>query len=114
MATYKKLTVTLEPYQEGNRAEIVIDVDITKLLLTGIGASCELRAKQGRLIWRKSTANADMTIVGQRVTIPLAPSDTKGKANTHDIEIDFLNADSEPFATIYAEMTIESEINTNG
>lgn len=114
MATYKKLIVVLEPFQEGNRADIGVEVDVTKLSLTGLAASCELREKTGKLLWRKKTADSTMTIAGQLVTIPLAPADTKGKPGVHNFEIDFLNAQNEPFATIGATLTIEAQINTNG
>lgn len=79
--------------QEGDQADIQILVPDV-LSLTGATIKFAVKTNGGRTVLYKNTD--DMTIVGQLITIPLEPEDTKNKAGSHRWEIEISNSDIAP------------------
>lgn len=111
MSTYNKYTLNLGPYQEGNIADIELDMD-ESFPMDGTGVTFEVRDPSGRLIIRKSSNPGEgIAINGRNVLIALLSADTRRRAGKYDYEIDFLNVASDPFATIGGTFTIGREVN---
>lgn len=113
MATYDKLTLNIPPFQEGNIADFEINVTVPASL-AGCGASMEVRTRAGTLLFRKKTSAGTLTIAGQKISGSLDTTDTLNRAGVHNYELDILNAQGKPFATIGGTFTITAQINKNG
>ena len=112
MATYEKYELALGPYQEGNLADIELEMD-SLFPMTDVNVTMQVRDSAGNVIIAKSSYEQDeIDISGQDITITLLPEDTTGHPGLHDYEIDFLNDDDEPFATIGGKFYISPEVNT--
>ena len=112
MATYEKYELALGPYQEGNLADIELEMDAL-FPMTDVNVTMQVRDSSGNVIIAKSSYEEDeIDITGQDITITLDPDDTKGHPGLHDYEIDFLNDEDEPFATIGGKFTVSPEVNT--
>lgn len=68
--------------QEGDTSEIVFIVPEI-VPLTGATAHLQVRQKNGDAVLEPTTS-----ITGQTITIALVPNDTKGKAGTHNWELE--------------------------
>ena len=113
MSTYDKYTLNLGPYQEGNVADIELDMDAS-FPMTGIGVTFEVRDTGNRLIIRKTSETGEgITITDQNIVIAIAAEDTKKRSGKFLYEIDFLNGDGNPFATIGGTFTISKEVNVS-
>lgn len=109
MATYEKYTLNLS-YQEGNLADIELEMDAS-FPMTDVVVTFQVRDASDRLLIDKSSADDEITIDGQDITIPLLVDDTKKRSGKHNYEIDFVNADGDAFATIGGTFTINKEVN---
>lgn len=111
MSTYDKYNLNLGPYQEGNVADIDLDMD-ESFPMAGVSVTFEVRDPAGRLIIRKTSDTGDgIVITGQNILITLLSEDTRRRAGKYDYEIDFLNLAGDPFATIGGCFTISREVN---
>jgi len=111
MPTYDKYTLNLGPYQEGNVADIELDMDVS-FPMTGIDVTFEVRDTANKLIIRKtSEVGGGITIAGQNIVITIDATDTKKRSGKYNYEIDFLNIGDDPFATIGGTFTISKEVN---
>jgi hypothetical protein len=109
MACYEKYDLDLGPYQEGN--VFTVDFEMaTGFSMAGVTVTFELRDEDDNLICQKNAASG-VTISGQAICIDFAATDTKLYAGKHLYEVDFLDSNSDPFATIGGYFTIEPEIN---
>jgi hypothetical protein len=113
MATYDKYTLNMGPYQEGNVADIELDMDAS-FPMTGVDVTFEVRDSGNRLVIRKtSSAGGGIVITGQNIVISIDAADTKRRSGKYNYEIDFINADGYPFATIGGTFTINKEVNVS-
>lgn len=113
MATYDKYTLNLGPYQEGNLADIEIDMD-DSFPMTGVDMTFEVRDAANKLIIRKTNdAGEGIVITDQNIVITIDAADTKRRSGKYNYEIDFLNGDGDPFATIGGTFTIAKEVNVS-
>lgn len=113
MPTYDKYTLNLGPYQEGNVADIELDMDVS-FPMTGIDVTFEVRDTANKLIIRKtSEVGGGITITGQNIVITIDATDTKKRSGKYNYEIDFLNAGDDPFATIGGTFTVSREVNVS-
>lgn len=113
MPTYDKYTLNMGPYQEGNVADIELDMHAS-FPMTGIGVTFEVRDTGNKLIIRKtSEAGEGITITGQNIVITIDAADTKKRSGKYNYEIDFLNGGGNPFATIGGTFTISKEVNVS-
>lgn len=110
MATYEKCTLNLGPYQEGNLADIELEMD-SSFPMTGVSVTFQVRDSSDRLLIDKSSSDGDITIAEQDITIPLLVTDTKRRSGKHNYEIDFIDINGNPFATIGGTFTIAKEVN---
>jgi hypothetical protein len=111
MSTYDKYILNLGNYQEGNVADIELDMD-DNFPMDGVKVTFEVRDMAGRLVIQKRSNPGDgITITGQNILITLLSADTRRRAGKYDYEIDFLNLASDPFATIGGSFTISREVN---
>lgn len=126
MATYDKLVYNIPPYQEGNLEDFEFDIDVNFPIADVANITMEVREVTvqqlstgikkiiGELIMPvKSLQAGSITLTNRTVNIPFEPSDTKGKAGVYEYEIDFVNAQGKPFATIGGRFTINPEVNKN-
>lgn len=94
-------------------ADIELDMDAT-FPMTGIGMTFEVRDTANKLIIRKtSAAGGGITITDQNIVITIDAADTKKRSGKYSYEIDFVNADGDPFATIGGSFTISREVNVS-
>lgn len=110
MATYEKYVLNLGPYQEGNLADIELEMD-DSFSMTNVSVTFQVRDSSEKLIIDKKSSDGDITISGQDITIPLLPEDTRRKSGKYNYEIDFLNDSDQPFATIGGTFIISKEVN---
>jgi hypothetical protein len=111
MSSYDKYILNLGPYQEGNVADIELDMD-EGFPMDGIRVTFEVRDPAGRLVIQKRSDFGEGIIINYRnILITLLSSDTRRRAGKYDYEIDFLNLEGDPFATIGGSFTISREVN---
>lgn len=113
MATYDKCIYNLPAYQEGNEADFEFDLEDNFPLEDVSDISFQVRNGKGRLIMPEKTLLTNtLTLTARTVRIPFSASEMKGNADKHTYEIDFLNHEGHPFATIGGAFPINAEINT--
>ena len=110
MPTYEKYTLNLGPYQEGNLADIELDMD-ESFPMAAVSVTFQVRDSGDRLLIEKTSDDGDIVILDQNITIPLLPEDTAKRNGRHNYEIDFIDANGDPFATIGGTFTIAKEVN---
>ena len=90
MATFlikREITITR---QEGDTADVVIVVpDVINM--TNYQARFSAKDSNGRTVFDKKSENAELTISGQTITVPLLIADTKRKAGKHRWELQITN-----------------------
>lgn len=110
MATYDKYTLNLGPYQGGNIADEELTMDAA-FPMTNLDVTMEVRDSSGRLIINKTTAvDGGIVIAGQVITISFSAAEMR-RYGKFDYEIDFINIDSDAFATIGGTFTVNKEVN---
>lgn len=110
---YETLIIANKSFHEGNlidMVDIIIGDNFPLTNLSDITFVVDNAVDNTRLVYGKKSNNK-ITVVGQRITISLLPTITKGKSGNYVYEIDFLNAESYPIWTIKGTITIEPEIN---
>jgi hypothetical protein len=110
MPTYEKYTLNLGPYQEGNLADIELDMD-ESFPMAAVSVTFQVRDSGDRLLIEKTSDDGDIVITGQNIVIPLPASEMAKRNGTHNYEIDFINSDGDPFATIGGTFKIGKETN---
>lgn len=91
MATFlikREITITR---QEGDTADVVIVVPEV-INMANYDARFSVKDSNGRTVFDKKSENAELTISGQTITIPLLIADTKRKAGKHRWELQITNA----------------------
>lgn len=112
MATYEKFIYDIPPYQEGNEADFEFELDANFPISQVQDITFQVRdIKMNELISLKRSTTG-IALTGRVVSIKLLPADTTGRTGTHVYEIDFINANGNPFATIGGSFTINRQINT--
>jgi hypothetical protein len=112
MATYDKCIHNLPAYQEGNEADFEFDLDTNFPLEEVSDMSFQARDSRGRLVIPEKTLLTNtLSLTDRTVIIPFSAAEMKGIAGKHDYEIDFLNLQGKPFATIGGSFPINPEIN---
>ena len=112
MATYDKYIYNLAAYQEGNEADFEFELDDNFTLEEISDISFQARNSTGRLIMPEKTLLTNTLSLTERVVrIPFSAAEMKGIADKHQYEIDFLNLQGKPFATIGGAFPINPEIN---
>ena len=105
MATYLKGKSRPIRRQEGDTADITITFPA---ILPTAGATLKFHVYKefvGEPIITK-----ELPMLGQSVTVPLAPGDTKGKAGRHMYEIELTLPDGAVITTATNEFIIEKEL----
>lgn len=110
MATYQPYKLDLGPYQEGNKADIELEMD-ENFPMAGVEVTFQVRTVGDTKIIEKKSTEGDIAIDGQNIAIPLEPADTRRKPGKHNYEIDFIDSEGDPFATIYGVIEIRKEVN---
>lgn len=110
MPTYEKYILNLGPYQEGNLSDIELDMD-ESFNMTDVDVTFQVRDSGDRLLIDKTSADDEIIITGQNIVIPLLASEMVKRNGKHNYEIDFVNSDGDPFATIGGTFTIGKEVN---
>mgnify|MGYP004700988887 CR=1 FL=1 len=112
MATYDKCIYNLPAYQEGNEADFEFELDTNFPLEEVSDISFQARNAKGHLIMPEKTLLTNtLTLTERVVRIPFSAAEMKGIADKHQYEIDFLNLQGKPFATIGGAFPINPEIN---
>jgi hypothetical protein len=104
MPTYLKANINLTR-QAGDIADIVIIVP-EALNMTGRTVNFRVTDKAGRILIKNP---AGLTIEAQTITIPLLPVDTKGKAGSHNYEVEVVNQQG-PITILAGTFTITKEL----
>lgn len=108
MPTYlveRAITITR---QEGDLADVIFTIpDI--LNTTGYDIRFSVKDNNGRNVIKKDTAENNITVQEQMVTILLFPADTKGKPGTHKWEAELYKADG-PITIGYGAFVITPEL----
>lgn len=112
MATYDKLTYNIPPYQEGNLQDFEFDLDESFPVADVSDITFQARTVPGDVaLISKKKSLSEITLTGRTVKVTFLPADTTGKAGKHAYEIDFVNASSQPFATIGGTFIINKQVN---
>jgi hypothetical protein len=114
MATYDKLIYDIPPYQEGNEADFEFELDENFPIdqVSDITFQVMSLNNTSLMAIKKTDVNSKLTVTGRVVTIKFLPADTIGKEGKHKYEIDFINPNGNPFATIGGAFTVNAQINT--
>lgn len=111
MATFEPYRLDIGPYQEGNKADWEIEME-ANFPMSGTTVTFQARSTDNRLLISKRSADGGIAIDGRKITVLLDPADTVRKSGKHNYELDFINSDGDPFATIYGVMDIRKQINS--
>lgn len=112
MATYDKAIYNIPPYQEGNKADFEFDVEENFPIAEVNEISFQVRDSSGRqLIPEKLLSTGGITKNGYTITIPFSAQEMTGIVGKHQYEIDFINANNEPFATIGGAFIVNRQVN---
>lgn len=112
MATYDKLIYNIAPYQEGNEADLEFELDSNFPIANVGNVTFQARNTAGRLIMpEKDVASGEITLTGRVVYIPFTAAEMRNIAGVHKYEIDFINLQGKPFATIGGSFTVNAQIN---
>lgn len=112
MATYDKLVYNIPPYQEGNLQDFEFDLDESFPVEDIDEITFQARSVPGDVaLISKKLSLGEITVTSRAVKITFLPADTVGKYGKHAYEIDFVNASSQPFATIGGTFIINKQIN---
>lgn len=112
MATYEKLIYDNPPYQEGNEADMELEMEAAFPADLVVDITFQVRSGTGDILISKRLSLNTIALVNRIITIPFPPDDTKGKAGNHGYEIDFINQAGSPFITIGGKFPISKEVNT--
>jgi len=110
--TYDKLNYNIPAYQEGNVQDFEFDMDENFPISDVSDITFQARNIKGELLISKKKSSNEITLNDRVVRIPFSPAETKGKVGSHVYEIDFLNLEGEPFATIGGAFIVNREVNT--
>jgi hypothetical protein len=94
--------------QEGDLADIVFTIPAI-LDTADYGIRFSVKDDKGRTVLKKDTAENDITVQYQKVTIPLLPADTKGKPGNHKWEVEIYK-DNGPITIGYGPFAITPEL----
>ena len=115
MATYDKAKYDIPAYQQGNVADFEFDLDDNFPIELISDISFQVRRSQGTtrelIMDEKLLSTNDLTLTGRTVNIPFTAEEMKARHGNFYYEIDFINADGDPFATIGGKFIIEKETN---
>lgn len=112
MATYDKLPYNIPPYQEGNLQDFEFDLDESFPVEDIDEITFQARNVPGDVaLISKKLSLGEITLTSRTVKITFLPADTTGKSGRHVYEVDFVNASSQPFATIGGTFIINKQIN---
>jgi len=115
MATYNKATYNIPAYQQGNVADFEFDLDSNFPIYEIADISFQVRKGQGvtkeLIIPEKLLSGATITLTDRTVLITFSSEEMKLQYGSFYYEIDFINLDGDPFATIGGTFTIEKETN---
>lgn len=112
MATYDKCIFNIPPYQEGNEADFEFDIDTNFPIDIVKDITFQVKTTRGEILMSLRMSGGKISLNDRTIRIPISPADTKGKSGAHAYEIDFINQQDNPFATIGGTFTINKEINT--
>jgi len=110
--TYDKLIFNIPPYQQGNRADFEFTVDVNFPIETVSDISFVVVDINRRKLMTKTLINGDILLTDRTVHIDFTSTEMKAKSGQFIYEIDFIDLESQPFATIGGKFIIESEYNT--
>jgi hypothetical protein len=94
--------------QEGDLADIIFTIPDV-LSTTDYDVRFLVKGNNGRTIVKKDTASDDIIVSEQTVTIPILPSDTKGKPGNHKWELELYKSDG-PITIGYGMFSITPEL----
>ena len=113
MATYEKLIYDIPAYQEGNLQDFEFDLDDAFPIADVNEITFQVRTVPGNaVVMEKKKSTNEITLTNRTVKITFLPADTTDKAGNHVYEVDFVNANSQPFATIGGSFIIDKQVNT--
>jgi hypothetical protein len=124
MATYEPLVKDLDPYQEGNESDLQLELEGNFPIDIVSDITFQVRDFKGNILISKRMVGGDIAITDDTaggdpegdavklVTIPIPPSDTRGKPGMHQYEVDFLNLNGNPFITVGGLFPVTHEKNT--
>jgi hypothetical protein len=113
MATYDKCIYDIPPYQEGNLQDFEFDIDEDFPIADVDEITFQVRSQYDNsvIISRKMSDSVNpILLAGRTITVPILPADTLGYPGVHQYEIDLVNTNNQPFATIGGKFTINAEI----
>lgn len=117
---YDKLTVNIDYIQEGNKDDFTFDLD-TNFPVEDVGdITFQVRNSLGKEVFSKKKTTGGITVAEDTTQTPslwtisvlFTPSDTKGKAGTHEYELDFKDKQGDPFMSIGGKFKVNKEVNT--
>ena len=112
MSTYDKAIYNIPAYQEGNKADFEFDIDDNFPIENVNEISFQVRDSSGRLVLpEKLKSGGAITLINRSVSIPFTAEEMTGISGKYNYEIDFINSDGSPFATIGGTFTVNRQIN---
>lgn len=112
MATYDKCKYDIPAYQEGNEADFEFELDENFPIDRVLDVTFQVKKPDGVSLLEKRFSAGTIEMTGRVVRIPFSPADTTGKVGSHLYEIDFINLEGNPFATIGGAFVVNRQVNT--
>ena len=112
MATYNKCVYNIPAYQEGSLSDFEFDLDVNFPLANVSDITFQARDFKGEAFISRKKSSNEISLVDRTVKIIFKPIDTKGHAGNNLYEIDFIDLQGNPFATIGGAFVISQQINT--
>lgn len=111
--TYEKCRYDIPPYQEGNVCDFEFDVDENFPIDQVSDITLQVRDSKGYIVIEKKKLSEGTILLSDRtVHIDFLPADTLNRSGQHQYEIDFINLQNQPFATMGGSFTINKQVNT--
>lgn len=107
MAYFESGTQSLGPFQQGNLADVEVELD-TNFPMTGVTVTFQVWTVGGLLIINKTSANQGIIVNGQYVRVPLEPA-VMNRIGKHQYEMNFLDVQQQSFATINGAFEIKNK-----
>jgi hypothetical protein len=121
MATYDKLIKDLDPFQEGNDADIEIELDSNFPIDDVSDITFQAKKADGTIVMQDVKNGGTITLTDdfndegdpiKLLRVPIPASSTIGKIGESAYEIDVKNIAGNPFITIGGKFIISKQINT--
>jgi hypothetical protein len=112
MPTYDKFPYNIPAYQEGNQQDFEFDLDENFPIDQVSDITFQVKSDRAQTLISLKKSTGGILQDNRYIRIPFEPADTKGRVGVHMYEIDFINLQGKPFATIGGTFTINKEVDT--